>query len=394
MTTIPFARPSIGEAEIDAVARVLRSGWLTTGSEAQAFEREFGAFIGAPHALAVNSATAGLHLALEATGTRPGDVVIVPSMTFTATAEVARYLGAEIAFADITADGMLIDPVDVERVAAATVAGGGRVSAIIAVHLAGEVADMKALRDVARRYDAVLVEDAAHAFPSRTAAGYAGTLGDVGVFSFYANKTITTGEGGMLVTADAAIAERVRTMRLHGIDREAWDRYSDPRGRWQYDVVEAGFKYNMTDIAAAIGRVQLRRADSLLAARRDAAERYRESLLPLERENQVTLPRDQEGHAWHLFILRLAGGHRDRDDLAAALQDAGIGVSVHYTPLHRMTYWANRYPAATAALPHTDRRFGEILSLPLYPDISPAEQHTVADTVVRVIRDGIREGVK
>ena len=236
MTTIPFARPSIGEAEIDAVARVLRSGWLTTGSEAQAFEREFGEYIGAPYALAVNSATAGLHLALEATGTRAGDVVIVPSMTFTATAEVARYLGAEVAFADITAHGMLIDPVDVERVAAETVAGGRRVSAIIAVHLAGEVADMQALRAVANRYKAVLIEDAAHAFPARTAVGYAGTLGDIGVFSFYANKTITTGEGGMVVTLNEAIAERVRTMRLHGIDREAWDRYSDPRGRWQYDV--------------------------------------------------------------------------------------------------------------------------------------------------------------
>lgn len=393
MSTIPFARPSIGQAEIDAVARVLRSGWLTTGSEAQAFEREFGAFIGAPHALAVNSATAGLHLALEATGTRPGDVVIVPSMTFTATAEVARYLGAEIAFADIGADGMLIDPADVERVAAATVAGGGRVSAIIAVHLAGEVADMAALRGVADRYGAVLVEDAAHAFPSRTAAGCAGTLGDVGVFSFYANKTITTGEGGMVVTSDETIAERIRTMRLHGIDREAWDRYSDPRGRWEYDVVEAGFKYNMTDIAAAIGRVQLRRADSLLVSRRDAAARYRESLTPLEREHQITLPQDRDGHAWHLFILRLSGTRGDRDGLAAALQDAGIGVSVHYTPLHRMTYWARRYPAASARLPHTERRFEEILSLPLYPDISPEEQRTVTDTVLRLVRDRTREGV-
>jgi dTDP-4-amino-4,6-dideoxygalactose transaminase len=384
---IPFARPSIGQEEIDAVSRVLRSGWLTTGRETLAFEEEFGAYVSAPHALAVSSATAGLHLALEATGTGPGDTVIVPSLTFTATAEVARYLGAEIVFADVSPDGLLMDPRDVERRASEVAERGGRVSAIIVVHLAGQVAPMEEFRRIARSCNAALIEDAAHAFPCRTPDGYAGTLADAGVYSFYANKTITTGEGGMVVTASSTVAARIRTMRLHGIDREAWDRFKNPRGSWQYQVVEAGYKYNMTDIAAAIGRVQLKKAEAFLSARRKIVAAYLHGLAAHAASGDVVLPVETESHAWHLFILRLNSHRYHRDTLARHLQEVGVGISVHYTPLHRMTYWARRYPHQVETLPNTDSRYEEIVSLPLYPDLPESQQKRVIEGVVEVLEN-------
>lgn len=377
MMSIPFSRPSIGEEEITAVNEVLRSGWLTTGKVAAEFERDFAAFVNAPFALAVSSATAGLHLALEATGTGPGDVVIVPSFTFTATAEVARYLGAEVVFADVSPGGFLMDPADVARRAESVIGEGRRISAIIVVHLAGEVAPMKEFRAIARRYGAALIEDAAHAFPSATADGYAGTLGDAGVFSFYANKTITTGEGGMVVTSDPTVAQRVKTMRLHGIDREAWDRYLNPAGSWQYQIVAAGYKYNMTDIAAALGRIQLGKADSFLAARRGIARRYSNAFTDMAEQGYLALPSHSEGHAWHLYIVRLQGTPADRDAVAKALQEAHIGISVHYIPLHHMRYWSDRYPEQASTLPHTDRLSREILSLPMYPDLTQEQQEFV-----------------
>jgi dTDP-4-amino-4,6-dideoxygalactose transaminase len=251
MRTIPFSRPAVGEEEIEAVAAVLRSGWLTTGEQALAFEEEFAAVVETPHAMAVNSATAGLHLALEAVGVGPGDAVILPSMTFTATAEVVRYLGGEVVFADIGANDLLMSPASVAEQAATVRRNGGRVGAIIPVHLAGEACDMQAIREIAREYDTVVVEDAAHAFPGTTKDGYIGTLGDIGVYSFYANKTITTGEGGMVVTGDERFAARIRTMRNHGIDREAWHRYTETsvdsavRRPWYYEVIAPGYKYNL-----------------------------------------------------------------------------------------------------------------------------------------------------
>ncbi len=383
---IPFARPALGEEEIEAVSRVLRSGWLTTGRETLAFEEEFGRYVSAPYALAVSSATAGLHLVLEATGTGAGDTVIVPSLTFAATAEVVRYLGAEVLFADISEDGLLMDPSDVERRVSEVIREGGRVSAIIVVHLAGQVAPMAELREIATGYDAVLIEDAAHAFPSRTPEGYAGTLADAGVFSFYANKTITTGEGGMIVTASPKIARRVQTMRLHGIDREAWDRFNNPGASWQYDVIEAGYKYNMTDIAAAIGRVQLKKAESFLTARRNIVSTYSHGFSDLVASGEVILPEGTPDHAWHLYILRLNTLRYDRDTVARMLQEAGVGISVHYTPLHRMSYWKERYPRQAETLPHTDARYDEILSLPVYPDLTGAQQNRVIESVADVLK--------
>ncbi|TVR68039.1 MAG: DegT/DnrJ/EryC1/StrS family aminotransferase, partial [Spirochaetaceae bacterium] len=342
-------------------------------------------FTGSPHALAVNSATAGLHLALEAVGVRPGDTVIVPSLTFTATAEVVRYLGGEVAFADITGESLLLDPRDVAHRVKRLEARGKRVAAIVPVHLAGEVCALDELREIARRCGGALVEDAAHAFPSRGAAGFAGTLGDAGVFSFYANKTITTGEGGMVCTADGELAARIRTMRTHGIDRDSWDRYRTVGAHWYYQVVAPGYKYNMPDTAAAIGRVQLRRAGTLLELRRRCAHYYGEILADLEREGLIRLPRDTRDHAWHLYIVRLAPGI-DRDEVIAELSRERIGSSVHYIPLHRMPYWSERYGVTDEDLPRTAAAADRLVSLPLYPGLRENQQERVAEILGASVR--------
>lgn len=375
-TEIPFSRPSIGDEEIAAAAAVLRSGWLTTGPEALAFEEEFADRVGARFALAVNSATAGLHLSLEALGVGAGDFVIVPSLTFTATAEVARYLGAEIRFADIDPETLLIDPADIDARAREIVGNGGRVAAIIPVHLAGAVCAMEEIRAVADRWNAVVVEDAAHAFPAHRDGRTAGTFGRTGVFSFYANKTITTGEGGMVCTDEQEIADRIRVMRLHGIDREAWRRYRDLANSSYYEVVAPGYKYNMPDLAAAIGRVQLRRADEFLDRRRALALRYRKAL---DGHGGIAIAgRSDEGHAHHLCIAILP---ESRDELVTRLRERGIGTSVHYHPLHRMPYWKERYQIGDEALPGTASIADRIISLPLFPDLTDDEQERVIATV-------------
>ncbi|MFW5828608.1 MAG: DegT/DnrJ/EryC1/StrS family aminotransferase, partial [Alkalispirochaeta sp.] len=395
-----FARPSIGEDEIAAVGDVLRSGWLTTGKEAFAFESEFAAAVGSSHALAVNSATAGLHLALEAVGVHPGDYVIVPSLTFTATAEVARYLGAEVAFADVGPASLLIDPDSVARLAGKIDHNGYRVAAIIAVHPAGEPCDMDALQLIATKYGAALIEDAAHAFPASLGERVVGTIGTVGVFSFYANKTITTGEGGMVVTEHEVYAQRMATMRSHGIDRQAWHRYTeagiDPLStvpHWYYEVVAPGFKYNLPDTAAAIGRVQLRRSEALRDARSHLATRYLTKLMPFARAGLIQLPAAPSGHAWHLFILRLNPEALTitRDEFIEELRRQEIGTSVHYIPLHHMPYWRERYGAATGeaatavSLEYTDARFTEIVSIPLYPDLSVSDQDRVIAAITHLL---------
>lgn len=389
MQEVPFSRPSIGEEEIEAVGAVLRSGWLTTGPETLAFEREFAHYVGAKHALAVNSATAGLHLALEGIGVGPGSVVIVPSLTFTATAEVVRYLGAEVVFADVDRDRLLLDPADVDRRALEVQRSGARLAAVIPVHLAGAVCPMDELRTVADRYDAFMIEDAAHAFPATDTTNprrYAGTLGEAGVFSFYANKTITTGEGGMVCTENDTLAARIRTMRTHGIDRESWDRYRSLNGGWYYQVIAPGYKYNMPDISAAIGRVQLRRARDLREARRACAEYYQEILSDLEQESLVHLPLHQVGHAWHLYIIRLPERF-DRDRVIAKMKAAGVGASVHYIPLHRMPYWSQRYNVTDDQLPNTIAAADHLVSLPLYPDLGKDQQEHVATVLNSILRE-------
>lgn len=379
---IPFARPDIGEAEIEAVARTLRSGWVTTGPETKAFESEFAAYLGGGvQAIAVNSATAGLHLALEAIGVGPGDEVIAPTLTFTATVEVARYLGADAKLVDVDPVTLNIDPACIE--AAIT----PRTRAILPVHYGGLACDMAAIFDIARRHGLQVVEDAAHALPTTSQGTLVGQLPSAAaVFSFYANKTMTTGEGGMVVTADDALAARMKVMRLHGISRDAFDRFSSRTPAWYYEIVAPGFKYNLTDTAAALGRVQLQRLPAFLARRRQLAARYLAEL----RDLPLVLPADApagETHAWHLFVLRLSDAARvTRDEVIQRLSDAGIGTSVHYVPLHRQPYWRDRYGLTPEQFPVAEAAYQRMFSIPLFTAMSDDEQARVIGALRAALR--------
>jgi dTDP-4-amino-4,6-dideoxygalactose transaminase len=378
LSFIPFALPDIGDDEIAEVVDTLRSGWITTGPKTRRFEEDFTAYLGDPglHSMAVNSATAGLHLALEALGIGPGDEVITTTHTFTATAEVVRYLGADVVLVDVDPATLCID------VAAVEAAITPRTKAVIPVHYAGLAADMAKLLPLARRHGLKVVEDAAHALPTTCGGQLVGTLGsDVTVFSFYANKTMTTGEGGMVVTRDAAIAKRVQVMRLHGINRDAFDRFTAKAPSWYYEIVAPGFKYNLTDIASAMGIHQLRRSRGFQATRAAIAARYDAAFadLPL-----ITPPRPASGdtHAWHLYVLRLADGAKlTRDGLIDGLYAAGIGCSVHYIPLHLQPYWRERYALTPERFPHSQHAYERMLSLPLYTRMDDSQIERVIAAV-------------
>ena len=383
---LPFALPDIDDAEIDAVVACLRSGWVTTGPATRQFEHDFAAYLGQPdlQAISVNSATAGLHLALEGLGIGPGDEVIVPTMTFTATAEVVRYLGAQPVLVDVDPNHMNIDLAAIE--AAIT----PRTRAIMPVHYAGLACDMDALLALARRHGLRVVEDAAHAFPTRYKGQLVGTLGsDATVFSFYANKTMTTGEGGMVVTRDPELARRVRLMRIHGISQDAFNRYVSRTPAWFYEVVAAGFKYNLTDIASAIGIQQLRKIDRFARRREQLAQRYDAGLagLPLQLPARADAAGDGAAastHAWHLYVVRLAPqAPLGRDALIQALSERGIGTSVHFIPLHRHPYWRDSGSLVPTQFPVAEACFERMLTLPLYTRMTDADQ----DRVIRALHD-------
>ena len=379
---LPFALPEIGDDEIAEVVDTLRSGWLTTGPKARRFEADFAAFLGdeALHCIAVNSATAGLHLALEAIGIGPGDEVITTTHTFTATAEVVRYLGADVKLVDIDPATLNIDPRAIE--AAIT----PRTKAILPVHYAGLAADMPAILALARKHGLKVIEDAAHALPTTVRGQLVGTLAsDATVFSFYANKTITTGEGGMLVTRDAALAARAKVMRLHGMSRDAFDRFTSTVPSWYYEIVAPGYKYNLTDIAAALGLHQLKKARAFQQRRAELAARYDAALagLPVMLPPRA-LPGDM--HAWHLYVLRLAeGAGTERDALIERLYAAGIGCSVHYIPLHLHPYWRDRYRLDATMFPYSQRAYERMLSLPLYTRMTEAD----VDRVTQAVRQAL-----
>jgi dTDP-4-amino-4,6-dideoxygalactose transaminase len=376
---LPFALPEIGDEEIAEVVDTLKSGWVTTGPKAKRFEADFARFLGdeSLHCIAVNSATAGLHLALEALGIGPGDEVITTTHTFTATAEVVRYLGADVVLVDIDPATLNIAPALIE--AAIT----PKTKAIIPVHYAGLAADMDAIHAIAARHGLQVVEDAAHALPTSYKGQRIGTLSSAAtVFSFYANKTITTGEGGMLVTRDDKLAARAKVMRLHGINRDAFDRFTAKVPSWYYEIVAPGFKYNLTDIAAALGLHQLQKAERFAVARRAVVQRYNAGLadLPVLLPPEP-LPGDQ--HPWHLYVLRLKPQARlQRDALIDALFADGIGVSVHYIPLHQHPYWRERYALRPEQFPHSQFAYEQMLSLPLYSRMT--EQDT--DRVIAAVR--------
>lgn len=380
---IPFALPEIGEEEIQEVVSALRSGWVTTGPKTRQFEQDFSEFLGGGvESIAVNSATAGLHLALEAIGIGPGDEVILPSYTFTATAEVVRYLGAVPVMVDVLDHTFNIDPLAVE--AAIT----PRTRAIMPVHFAGLSCDMGALLAIAQRHDLKIVEDAAHALPTTWAGRNIGTLGsDVTVFSFYANKTMTTGEGGMVVTHNPEIAKRCRIMRLHGISRDAFDRYVSTSPAWFYEVVAPGFKYNMTDMAAAMGIHQLRRLKGFQLKREAMALVYDAAL----EELPVILPchaPDGDMHARHLYPVRLlpeAG--INRDEFIVKMSEQGVGCSVHFIPLHLHPYWRESSKLTPDMFPVSQKLFEQEVSIPLYTRMTEDDQRRVIDAIHKVLRD-------
>jgi perosamine synthetase len=378
---IPFHRPSIGEREIAAATEVLRSGWLTTGARAHALEDAFAERLGVRHALAVNSATAALHLALEGMGIGPGDDVLVPTYTFTACGEVCAYLGARVVRADV-GDDRLLGPAQVEAgITPAT-------KAIITVHFAGQAVDPGPIRTVAPGVR--IVEDAAHALPADANGIPTGRLGDAAAFSFYATKTMTTGgEGGMLVTDDDALAERAARMRLHGINADAWNRYG-AGGTWFYEVTEAGFKYNLTDLAASIGLVQLDRLEEMANARQAIANAY-DTAFAGSALLEVPPRRDGDRHAWHLYVvsLRLDDLAITRDAVIQRLGEAGIGSSVHFIPLHLHPYYQRTFGCAPGDFPVAERLYQRSLSLPIWPDMSQEQVSRVAQTLLAVL-DGAR----
>lgn len=380
MTFIPYARPVIGEEEIQAVVDTLRTGWLTTGPNVAQFEEDFKRFIKCDHALAVNSATSGLHLALEALGVGPNDKVITTVHTFTATAEVIRYLGADPLFADIDKETFNIDPDQVESL----LKSNPEVKVIIPVHYGGQAADMTRIMHLAQKYNVKVLEDAAHALPCTHNGKLVGTMGDVTVFSFYANKTITTGEGGMVTTNNPEIAARIKVMRLHGINRDAFDRFTSEKPSWYYEIVAPGFKYNMMDICGALGIQQLKKAYSFQTRRTQIAARYDEGFkrLPVETPFVVN---SNDHHAWHIYALRLNLDQINitRDQFINELSERKIGTSVHYIPLHRMPYWKNTYELEDESFPNSTETYHRIVSLPNFASMTDPE----VDSVISAVRD-------
>jgi len=385
---LPFSLPDIGKDEIAEVVDSLQSGWLTTGPKTKRFEQDFARFVGHEvEAIAVNSATSGLHLALEAVGVGAGDEVITTPYTFTATAEVIRYLGAHPVFVDIDPATLNIDPLKLEQ------AITPRTKAILPVHFAGLSCDMEKIFEIARGYKLRVVEDAAHALPTIYRGRLVGTLGsDATVYSFYATKTVATGEGGMVVTHDAEVANRCRIMRLHGISRDAFDRYCSPRPSWQYEVVAPGFKYNMTDLVASLGIHQLKKAWTFQRKREGMAERYHAALagLPIVPPPKPAL---DDVHAWHLYVIRLKESVKlSRARFIEHMAAKGIGCSVHFIPLHVQPYWRDTYGLKPDSFPGALSAYERAVSLPLYTKMTGADQERVIRAVTEVLASEAAEG--
>lgn len=388
---IPYFRPSIAQNEIDEVVDCLKSGWLTTGPKTKRFENEFAEYVGAKHAVALNSATAALHLALEAIGLQRGDAVLVPTMTFAATAEVVRYFDAKPILIDCRESDFNLDVEDARARAEAARGRGERLRAILPVHFGGQAVDMKGVKALADDFGLKIVEDAAHCCPAAYREGaYApwkkvGSESEVCCYSFYANKCITTGEGGMACTNDDGLADRIRVMSLHGISKDAWKRFT-AEGSWYYEIVAPGFKYNLTDVAAAIGLHQLRKADQFRTGRARVAARYRALLGGVE---ELNLPAEDPNriHSWHLFAIRLRLDRLtlDRAGMMEELKKAGIGVSVHWIPLHMHPYYRDTYHFNPEDYPVAAMLSREIISLPIFPDMQDEEVAYVAETLKEII---------
>ena len=374
---LPFALPQLGQEEVDGVLECLHSGWLTTGPKTKQFEKEFAAYVGARHALAVNSCTSALHLALEALGVGEGDEVITSPMTFTATAAVIEHLRARPVFVDVEPGTLNLDVSRIEERITP------RTRAILPVHFAGQACDMETVLGVARARKLPVVEDAAHAIPTRYQGRLLGNLSDVTCFSFYATKNLTTGEGGMLTTERDDVADRVRLMHLHGMSRDAWKRYTES-GSWAYEILAPGFKYNLSDVASAIGLGQLHQVETFHARRREIARRYNAAFVDLP-GIQIPAVRDDFAHGWHLYVIQVDPARLTigRDEFIRQLMIRKIGVSVHFIPLHIQPYYRDRYGFSPSDYPNAMAAYERILSLPIYSRMSDAD----IDDVIGAVRD-------
>ena len=408
---VPFHRAAITKDEENAVLDVLRSGWLTTGKYALEFEKKFSASVsdtdkmkearralslsdGEIISLAVNSNTSGMILAMEACGVREGTAVITTPYTFVSTAACARHLNADVFFADVEKDNYSIDPVKIEEILKKDTEH--RVRAIVPVHIAGNVCNMRRIMELAQKYSTPehkirVIEDAAHSYPSPTELGYAGTIGDAGVFSFYVTKTITTAEGGMVCTRDSELARRMTVMRMHGMDRTTWDRYTSSRASWEYDIIAPGYKFNLPDILAAIGCCQVDRAQLFYEQRKRIVDMYNKAFSKLD---FIRLPPDGEGNSWHLYLMRIIPERLKitREEFAKKMQEAGLGISVHFIPIFHFTYWRELYPDFTAEnFPNAERQYNNTISIPLFPDMTDEQAQLVIDTVIKIGNENRRD---
>ncbi len=377
---VPFFKPDFSEAEKKAVMRVLDSGWLTTGVETAQFEKEFASFIGAKYAFACNSASSGLILAMQAVGVKKDKKILTSPYTFISTATSALHLGAEVEYVDIEKNSYNIDANLIEE----KLKKDSSIVAIVPIHIAGNVCNMKDLLFLAKKYGVSLIEDSAHAFPSLTSLGYAGTIGDCGVFSFYATKTITTGEGGMVCVKSEEAARRIATMRSHGMDRCAWDRYTSKKASYVYDIIDTGWKFNMPDILSCIGREQLKKAQGFYEKRALIAKKYNDAFSACD---SLKIPPDGEGNAWHLYLLRfnLEMLKTGRDEIFKTLQERGLGLSVHFIPHFEFSLISSRYNISRQDFPESYKKFSETISLPLFPGMKDEDVDFVIENVLDII---------
>lgn len=382
---IPFHKPYITEEEIYEVVDSLRSGWLTMGEKTMRFEKEFSKYIESTHSVALNSCTAAIHLALKAINLKPGDEVIIPSMTFPSVGEVVCHCGAKPVIVEIDRDTMNMDVKELEN-------GKGKIwdpdktKAIIPVHYGGQPCDMDEIMEVARKYNLYVIEDAAHALPAWYKKKKIGTIGDITCFSFYATKTLTTGEGGMVTTENDEWSDRIKILRLHGISKDAWKRYLD-EGSWYYEVAEAGYKYNMMDIQAGLGLAQLKKVEWMLERRKEIAEKYTAAFKDLE---QIVTPciKPDRVSAWHLYVIKLNldALKIDRKIFIEELKMRGIGTSVHFIPLHKHPFYKDSLGYRTKSFPNTEWLYERIISLPIYPSLSDEEVDTVIEATIEIVR--------
>lgn len=383
-TFLPFHIPDIDQAEIDEVVSVLRSGWLTTGPKTRQFESEFASYVGAPHAVAVNSGTAALHLALDAIGLKEGDEVILPTLTFAATAEVVSYFKARPILVDCRADTLNIDPLAIK----ASITPKTR--AIIPVHYGGQPCQMESILELARSQGIFVIEDAAHSLPASFNNRKVGTISDITCFSFYATKTLSTGEGGMATTSNAEYADKMRIASLHGISKDAWKRYT-AQGSWYYEILRPGYKYNLTDVASAIGLVQLKKCDRMLEARKQIARRYDDAFkLISELSKPSVLPHVESALHLYVILLQLEKLRISRSQFIEELKKQNIGTSVHFIPLHLHPYYRNALEYKQGDFPNSEFAYDRMISLPIYSRMTTVDVDDVIAAVTRIIQHNRR----